>query len=120
MSIWRYSKHLIGDEWEQILLTVQKRICSFGCFNVPEHPLVNEHKAYWQNDNTLCLGYRLINNHAIFRPIFNYRRHQQLINFQSHINRVWELRKEKRAFVELFKIKRIPKVLVIKIIELAY
>jgi hypothetical protein len=120
MSIWRYSKHLIGDEWEQILMTVPKRISSFSFINAPNHRLVNEHKAYWQNDNTLCLGYRLINNHAIFRPIFNYRRQLQLIYFQSNIKRVVELRKEKRAFVELFKIKRIPKALVIKIIDLAY
>jgi len=121
MSIWNYNIHLIGDDWEQILLTVPRRICSSSLtFTTQNHYLVNSHKAFWTNDTTLCLGYRLINNHNIFRPIFDYRRQLRLIQFQSNVKRVVELRKEKRAYVEIFKIRRIPKVLVDKIIGLAY
>ena len=125
MSSWlRYSNSYYTrlPFWEQILMTVPRR-SNKRTNTWLNHPLVNAHKAYWQTDTTLCLGYRLTNDHAIFRPIFSHKRHLQVIEFQDNIKRVVELRKEKQAslaYIELFKIKKIPKVLVDKIIALVY
>tara|TARA_B110000967_G_C18827785_1_gene532343 strand:+ start:222 stop:659 length:438 start_codon:yes stop_codon:yes gene_type:complete len=87
------------------------------------HPKVEAGIAYWSNNSNLCLGYKLTNNPEIFRPIYSFN-HQDIINnFLSNIKRVVEKRYEtlrNRAFIELFKIKRIPRILVDEIIEYTY
>ena len=89
-------------------------------FGDENHPLVNKGEAYWTNNTTLVLGYLLIRNPNIFRPIFSHRR-QDIINvFQSRVPVIVHRRHKSRAFIELFKIKKIPKVLVKKIINLVY
>ena len=121
------TNHLNGEPWEEVrmfvphlcttycvLLTTLGKVCTYN------HPLVNSHQAYWLNRTTLCLGYRLRNNPDIFRPIFNSNRQREIDRFQNNIKRVVEKRKEKLAFIELFKIKQFPRVLVEKIIKLAY
>tara|TARA_Y100000389_G_C17274628_1_gene419771 strand:- start:50 stop:625 length:576 start_codon:yes stop_codon:yes gene_type:complete len=42
------------------------------------HPLVEKKMAYWTNDNTLLLGYKLKNSDQIFRPIFSGEREERL------------------------------------------
>ena len=42
------------------------------------HPLVEKKMAYWTNNNTLLLGYKLKNNDQIFRPIFSGKREERL------------------------------------------
>ena len=42
------------------------------------HPLVEKKMAYWNNNNTLLLGYKLKNNGQIFRPIFSGEREERL------------------------------------------
>ena len=42
------------------------------------HPLVEKKMAYWTNNNTLLLGYKLKNNDQIFRPIFSGEREERL------------------------------------------
>ena len=42
------------------------------------HPLVEKKMAYWNNNNTLLLGYKLKDNDQIFRPIFSGEREEQL------------------------------------------
>ena len=117
------TNHLNGEPWEEVRMFVpphlrlRQRDKLIGAYN---HPLVNSHQAYWLNRTTLCLGYRLRNNPDIFRPIFNSNRQREIDRFQNNIKRVVEKRKEKRAFIELFKIKRFPRVLVEKIIKLVY
>ena len=120
------TNHLNGEPWEEVrmfvpphlrlcvLLTTFDKVCTYN------HPLVNSHQAYWLNRTTLCLGYRLRNSPDIFRPIFNSNRQHKIDQFQNNIKRVVEKRKEKLAFIELFKIKQFPRVLVEKIIKLAY
>jgi len=120
------TNHLNGEPWEEVRMFVPPhlRLCvlltTFGKVCTYNHPLVNSHQAYWLNRTTLCLGYRLRNSPDIFRPIFNSNRQREIDRFQNNIKRVVEKRKEKLAFIELFKIKRFPRVLVEKIIKLAY
>ena len=119
------TNHLNGEPWEEVRMFVPPhlrlwhwdhagKVCTYN------HPLVNSHQAYWLNRTTLCLGYRLRNSPDIFRPIFNSNRQHKIDQFQNNIKRVVEKRKEKLAFIELFKIKRFPRVLVEKIIKLVY
>lgn len=120
------TNHLNGEPWEQVRVWVPShlRLChrlSTCTTNFSgNHPLVNSHQAYWLTDASLCLGYRLRNNPDIFRPVFSHKRQRNINEFQNNIKRVVEKRNEIRAFIELFKIKRFPRVLVEKIIKLAY
>ena len=72
------------------------------------HPLVNSGDAYWIDDKTLCLGYRLKNNKAIFRPIFNYKRQKLINNFQKDISKIVLKREKCMNYIEFYKIK-LPK-----------
>ena len=120
---WFNNNHLTDEPWEQVRVFVSphlRLIQSDKLIGAYNHPLVNSGEAYWSNNATLCIGYRLRNNPDIFRPIFNQNRQHNINQFQNNIKRVVEKRKEKRAFIELFKIKLFPRVLVEKIIKLAY
>ena len=115
--------HDCHEPWEQVRVFVPPHLRlrrSDNSISTYNHPLVNSGEAYWSNNTTLCLGYRLRNNPDIFRPIFNSNRQREIDRFQNNIKRVVEKRKEKLAFIELFKIKQFPRVLVEKIIKLAY
>ena len=117
------TNHLNGEPWEEVRMFVPPHLRlrrSDNHISTYNHPLVNSGEAYWSNNTTLCLGYRLRNNPDIFRSIFGTNRQHNIDQFQNNIKRVVEKRKEKRAFIELFKIKRFPRVLVEKIIKLAY
>ena len=121
MNITKYRQYFVRrDKWSKVLMTVPPRTRMRWSLQWFQHPLVTSKKAWWLNDTTLCLGYQLLNNPDIFRPIFGFSRQRNIDQFQNNINRVVEKRKEKRAFIELFKIKRFPRVLVEKIIKLAY
>lgn len=117
------TNHLNGEPWEQVRVWVPPHLRirrSDNLIYAYNHPLVNSHQAYWLNRTTLCLGYRLRNNPDIFRSVFNHKRQRNINEFQNNIKRVVEKRNEIMAFIELFKIKRFPRVLVEKIIKLAY
>ena len=47
--------------------------------NIQNHPFVNSGRAFWINDNELCMGYQLRTNRQVFRPIFSDKR-QRLLN----------------------------------------
>ena len=47
--------------------------------NIQNHPFVNSGRAFWINDNELCMGYQLRTNPQVFRPIFSIKR-QRLLN----------------------------------------
>ena len=49
-----------------------------------------------------------------------FKKYKIINQFQCNIKRIVKKRDEKRAFVELFKIKKFPRVLIDKIIKLAY
>ena len=84
------------------------------CIN---HPLVNSGNAYWINSNTLCLGYTLKTNNAIFRPIFRHKCQDLINNFQENIKKTVLKREETTARYEFVRIKKLPIDIVDKIIE---
>ena len=47
--------------------------------NIQNHPFVNSGRAFWINDNELCMGYQLRTNPQVFRPIFSVKR-QRILN----------------------------------------
>ena len=120
-----------NSEWEDIILDVSEWVQEYllpFCRNVNEsivtenivqekrhllnyinHPLVNSGNAYWINDTTLCLGYKLKNNHSIFRPIFSYKRQDLINNFQKDISKIVLKRKKCMNYIEFYRIKKIPK-----------
>lgn len=138
MNIIKYRKYVVNFKyisnhiknkslkpWEQLRLAVptynrRGPLWPWANLSHQNHPLVNKGEAYWSNSTHLCLGYRLRNNHDIFRPIFRRSRQNIINQFQNDINRIVIKRKEKRAFIELLKIKRLPIELVEKIIKLTY
>jgi hypothetical protein len=85
------------------------------------HPLVNSGKAYWLNHQELCIGYELVENSEIFRPIFSHKRQRLLDRLHKYdeINekdkghtidnpyKFWNKIKTK-YFNELYKIKCLP------------
>lgn len=82
----------------------------------------NSRKAYWINDNELCIGYKMIDNPTIFRPIFSHSRQRILDRVNSYIPNpymFWNKLKS-RAFVELYKKKYIPTDIIYNIITFIY
>mgnify|MGYP006096462863 FL=1 len=137
MNITNYRKYVVNspyvtnhilpeNEWDQVRKYVENwqrfNPAVFGYTNSRHtvHPEVNSGKAYWTNYTTLCLGYKLRSNPDIFRPIFRHNHQQKINQFQCNIKRIVKKRDQKRAFVELFKIKKIPSELIDKIVKLAY
>jgi len=138
MDIANYRKHVVNspyvtnhilpeNSWDQVRKYVPdwQRFADIGTYlrnenSMQNHPKVNSKEAYWVNCTTLCLGYRLRNNPVIFRPIFGIDRQRKINQFQVRIKHAVRKREEKRAFIELFKIKKFPRVLIDKIIKLAY
>ena len=125
MNITNYRKYVVNspyvtnhilpeNEWDQVRKYVENwqrfNPAVFGYTNSRHtvHPEVNSGKAYWTNYTTLCLGYKLRSNPDIFRPIFRHNHQQKINEFQCNIKRIVKKRDQKRAFVELFKIKKIP------------
>ena len=137
MNITNYRKYVVNspyvtnhilpeNEWDQVRKYVENwqrfnpAVFGYTISRHTVHPEVNSGKAYWTNYTTLCLGYKLRSNPDIFRPIFRHNHQQKINQFQCNIKRIVKKRDQKRAFVELFKIKKIPRVLIDKIIKLAY
>ena len=74
----------VNDNWEDVVLRLPisvarqyswlwggaRRMRSMSDY-WSNHPLVNSGDAYWLNERTLCLGYKLRSNNAIYRPIFS-------------------------------------------------
>ena len=110
--------------WDKVLLTLSDedaRYYRMGmehsallCIN---HPLVNSGNAYWTNNTTLCLGYTLRNNNAIFRPIFSHKWQDLRNNFQKNIKKTVLKREETCAWYEIVRIKKLPIDIVNMVIE---
>ena len=95
MNITKYRQHVVNfpyvqkrrnwrQPWEQVRVFVPPHLrlrLSDNYISTYNHPLVNSGEAYWSNNTTLCIGYRLRNNPDIFRPIFNYNRQRNIDQF---------------------------------------
>jgi len=110
MDITKYRRHVVNFENVTILrMSVPHVIWNNNEFPSPNHPSVNSNEAYWLNNNTLCLGYRLLNNPDVFRSIFSHKRQHNIDHFQKDIFSAAEMVVWRRStFVELFKIKILP------------
>ena len=122
MDITKYRQHVVNssyvgdihfknDPWEQVFLFVHDPLLLNDHYLQPlnNHPFVNSGEAYWSNNTTLCLGYRLRNNPDIFRPIFSHKRQHNIDHFQKDIFSAAEMVVWRRGtFIELFKIKTLP------------
>ena len=131
MNQFKYKKFVVNttNNWEREILLVNDWISSTlnprsvrarDRFYYLNHPLVNRGIAFWLNHYTLCLGYKLKHNNNIFRPIFNRNRQQLMNEFQNNIRKIVLKREEKRAFIELIKIKKLPNEIIDKIVKIAY
>ena len=54
-------------------------------FKIINHPLVDSGKAIWINNNTLCVGYKLIENENIIFPLFNPKKQNLLADIHKNI-----------------------------------
>lgn len=137
MNIEKYRKNYLQENWgnncfimvKYKLNTTEMRsrflqsLCeTITTSNSRNHPMVNSRKAYWINDNELCIGYEMIDNPTIFRPIFSHSRQRILDRVNSYIPNpymFWNKLKS-RAFVELYKKKYIPTDIIYNIITFIY
>ena len=74
------------------------------------HPLVLSGKAFWTTENTICVGYELIGNPEIFRPIFSHKRQRLLDEVNKDIIKpikFWNKIKSK-YFLTFSENKKIP------------
>ena len=121
MDITKYRQHVVNssyvgdihfknDLWEKVFLFVPLHLrLRYDGIHAYNHPLVNSGEAYWSNNTTLCLGYRLRNNPDIFRPIFSHKRQHNIDHFQKDIFSAAEMVVWRRGtFIELFKIEILP------------
>jgi hypothetical protein len=87
------------------------------------HPLVLSGNAFWQSHNELCIGYVLVTNNDVFRPLFSHARQRILdqLNFvfPRYINHFWK-KYRTRSWDLLFKKKNLPIEIINIIINLAY
>ena len=95
---WYLSAHSTGgfDRFTKITHKVDALACrehsSIACStgvtrDRNNHPSVLSGHAYWVNDRELCVGYRLLSNPTVFRPIFSHRRQRLLDEVNAEILR---------------------------------
>lgn len=110
-------------DWEMKLLHLSeadavyyRKWIRWGVLSI-NHPLVNSGDAYWLDDRTLCLGYKLRSNNDIYRPIFSHIRQDSINKFQENIKKTVLKREETAAWYEFVRIKKLPIDIVDKVIE---
>ena len=122
MDVQKYRKWYLSENWGEkrfimIKYRTHNRQMAFRNhswrFNSSLHlnqPMVESGKAYWINNDTLCVGYELRENPEIFRPIFSYKRQRFLDKVNKDIYnpiQFWNKIKSK-YFKEICKIKKVP------------
>ena len=133
MELSKYRKYIVNvndnnneynffnPEWESVNMNVPHWThSSFTRSWDDNHQLINSGKAYWVNQTTLCLGYKLINNPVIYRPIFSYKRQEIINKFQKNISKVVLKREKYLIYMELLKIKKFPIEIIDEFINILY
>ena len=152
MDVYKYRRYILNrgernnnDSWENVVLRLPisvarqyswlwmghqqlfQRIAKQNMRGMTDpwsnHPLVNSGDAYWLNERTLCLGYKLRSNNAIYRPIFSLIRQESINKFQKNISKMVLKRERsmsKNAYIVLLKVKELPVEIVDKIVKIAY
>lgn len=89
MNITLYRKLYLSENWGSNRFTqIKQKVVAFKKSKVCKnnrvkgvdynHPSVLSGHAYWVNDREICVGYRLLSNPSVFRPIFSHRRQRLL------------------------------------------
>lgn len=130
MNIEKYRKWYLQENWAEnrfkmikyniIIDVIHNRVFNTAYGRV--HPLVLSGKAFWINNYELCIGYELLENSEIYRPIFSYDRQQILNKVNMNIvnsKKFWNKVKSK-YFITLFKVKNLPVVCIENIINMIY
>lgn len=138
MNVYEYRRYILNrgernDNWEDVVLRLPISVARQyswlwgGARRMSDywsnHPLVNSGDAYWLNERTLCLGYKLRSNNAIYRPIFSLIRQESIDKFQKNISKMVLKRERsmsKNAYIVLLKVKELPVEIVDKIVKIAY
>jgi len=98
MNVTLYRKWYLSENWGSNQFTKMKHPASLVGFKKRRkanrvtrvdynHPSVLSGHAYWVNDRELCVGYRLLSNPSVFRPIFSHRRQRLLDQVNAEILR---------------------------------
>ena len=137
MNISKYRRFLLRDKfyhhgdydsWEQVVCQVTEpekytRLHSHSHpytsldWSSPNHPLVNKGIAYWKDYSILCVGYILKQRPEIYRPIYSHKQERQINKFLPNIPIVVKKREKYLIFVEIMRIKKIPRVIIDNIIQ---
>lgn len=84
------------------------------------HPDVRNHLGFWLNDTTLVVGYALISNRDIIRPIWSCKRGYQVTKVLNQLNEKYPYYFSKKIIKNKvsknFVVKQLPTELVRKII----
>lgn len=121
MNITLYRKLYLSENWGSNRFTkIKQKVVAFQKPNVWKnnrvirvdynHPSVLSGHAYWVNDRELCVGYRLLSNPSVFRPIFSHRRQRLLDQVNVEILRPtnfwWAVRM--RYWTTICNVKQLP------------
>lgn len=77
---------------------------------IQNHPFVSSGRAYWINDNELCMGYQLRTNPEVFRPIFSHKRQRLLTVVHAdivHPSTFWQAVR-RRYWFTVCQLKQLP------------
>jgi hypothetical protein len=130
LTLWRkYVTKTWHGGWadlnnEEILwTTIKKRVRKYSDEEKRHcnHPDVRNHLGFWTNDTTLVMGYVLLSKPDIIRPIWSYKREQDVKKVLNQLIKIYpncfshEVVKEKVS--NAFVVKSLPTELVRKIIN---
>jgi len=113
MDVIKYRKLYLQHNWAVnsfIMVTKKLPWWNFRENMSKNHRDVLSGKCFWINNKELCMGYEMITNETIFRPIFSHKR-QRLLD-KVHLNiinpiKFWNKIKS-RFFTTLSEKKNIP------------
>ena len=116
MNITKYRQYIV-DNMEKEFINAYSKPLNIIYKN---DQLVEKGLAYWQNSYTLCTGYKLKDNPEFYLPIFSHYRQNKINNFQKQISYTVNKRNKNRAYIEIYKFRFLPKVMLNHIIDYAY
>ena len=118
MNIEKYRKWYLQENWAEnrfkmIKYNITNDVIHNRVFNTAYgriHPLVLSGKAFWINYYELCIGYELVENQEIHRPIFSHDRQYFLdkVNIDIRIAKKFWNKVKSKYFITLLKIKKLP------------
>ena len=126
MDAIKYRKLYLQHNWDvNSFIMVRKKLPRWNFrehYGAGNHRDVLSGKCFWINNTELCMGYEMITNETIFRPIFSHKR-QRLLD-KVHLNiinpiKFWNKIKS-RFFTTLSEKKNIPLECIMHIIPYVY